>query len=327
MKRIAVRAPQWLGDAVISTVFLERLKQRNPGASLSVLCYPSLAPVYEGHPSLEAVITLPSKESRSVSAVAGIIRAGRFDEIYILPRSLRTALEAWRGGVPKRVGFATDWRSLFLTNRFPYSHHIWLARRYLRLIGEDELPADKMKAYYPSSANMPEPSLKKPVLGLAPWSLAPARTWIPERFVEVANNFLSSYGGSVMLFGSAGEREASAALHKHIKGPLVDTTGGLDLLQLGAMIRHCDAMLVNDSGLMHIAAACNVPTVAVFGGGDLRQALPPFGRCVGVWHPEVPCVPCLRNHCVRFGEYNMECMKKVTSNEVFDALRTLLAGV
>jgi heptosyltransferase-2 len=327
MKKIAVRAPQWLGDAVVSTVFLDRLRRKNEGAHITVITYPFLTPVFDGCPSIDAVAALPPKNQKSLRAASALIRQGHFDEIYVLPRSLRTALEAWSGGVPKRVGFAADFRSFFLTDRFPYSHDISLAHRYLRLIGEDTLPDEKMKAYYPKAVAMPEPALKGPVLGVAPWSIAPARSWLPGRFVDVANRFLAETHGTVVLFGSTEERAASAQLQTQIKGNVVDTTGGLDLYQLGTMIRRCDAMVVNDSGLMHIAAACNVPLVAIFGAGDMKQALPRFGRCVGRQHPEIPCVPCLRNRCVRFGPYYNECQKKVTADEVFDALRTLLPAV
>lgn len=310
---------------MVSTVFLERLRRQHEHARITVVAYPVVASVYEGHPSINNVLTLAPKAESSVSAVAKLLRKEKFDAVYLLPRSLRTALEAWWAGIPQRIGFSADWRGLFITQKFPYSHNISLAHRYLRLIGEDALPDDKLKAHYPDKKTMPEPTLKGPVLGLAPWSLAPARTWLPERFVEVANRFLSTYQGTVILFGSGAERAASAALREKIQGPLIDTTGGLDLFQLGQMIRLCNAMVVNDSGLMHIAAACDIPTVAIFGGGDMRQALPRFGRCVGLWHPEVVCVPCLRNHCPRFGEFQRECLKKVTTTEVFDALRTLLA--
>ncbi len=328
MKKIAVRAPQWLGDAVVSTVFLERLRRRNEGARISVITYPHLAPVFTGCPSIDDVLLLPAKSDKSLTRAAALIKSGGFDEIYVLPRSLRTALEAWRGHVPRRIGFSEGLRQFFFTGSFAFSHTISLPHRYLRLIGEDDLPDEKMNAYYPPSVDMPEPGLKKPVLGVAPWSIAPARSWLPGRFVDVANQFQAAYGGTVVLFGSMDERAASAGLATQIKGHVIDTTGGLDLLQLGTMIRRCDAMVVNDSGLMHIAAACNVPLVAVFGAGDMKQALPRFGRKnAGLQHPEVPCVPCLRNRCPRFGPYYNECQKKVTTDEVFSALRTLLPAL
>jgi heptosyltransferase-2 len=143
--------------------------------------------------------------------------------------------------------------------------------------------------------------------------------------VEIANRFLETYNGTVVLFGSARERAASAALHDQIKGPVVETTGGLDLKELGTMIRQCDALVVNDSGLMHVAAACGVPFVAIFGPSDPKVAFPTYARGAALQHPEVACVPCLRNTCPRFGAYYLECQKKVTVTEVFDALRTLLA--
>jgi heptosyltransferase-2 len=323
MKRIVVRAPQWLGDAVASTVFLDRLRHQNPQAHISVAAYPSVAPVYQGCPSINDVLPLPAKKQSTVFNAAALLRQGRFDEIYILPLSFRTALEAVVARVPVRIGFAVDVRSFLLTQRVPYDFGITLTHRYLSLIEEATLPPNDMRPYYPAAELPVMPALKGPVLGLAPWSIAPARTWAAERFVDVANQFLSTYGGTVVLFGSPQERAASLELEPRLKGPVVNTTGGLDLGQLGTMVRRCDAMLVNDSGLMHVAAVCNVPTVVVFGASGLEQALPLYGRCVGRQHSEVVCVPCWRNRCVRFGSYNNECLKKVTVDEVFNALRAL----
>jgi ADP-heptose:LPS heptosyltransferase len=105
---------------------------------------------------------------------------------------------------------------------------------------------------------------------------------------------------------------------------VIDTTGGLSLPQLGSLVSQCDAMVVNDSGLMHVASVFKVPTVVVFGASEPGAALPPYGRFRAVQHREVPCVPCLRNQCVRFGENYLECLKAVTVAEVSAALDMLL---
>lgn len=320
--KILVRVPQWLGDAVVSTVFLSRLRAQHPNAEIAVAAAPGVAPVFETHPDVNEVIQLPYPKG-TVFAAARKLKERHFDEVYILPRSFRTALESFLAGIPKRIGYGGDLRRLLLTDVRSYdSNHVY-AHRYLALIGEENFPLINVRPYFPSAPPPVPPELKKPVLGIGPSSVAPARTWFPERFIEVANRFLKERGGTVVLFGSPSERAASDRVRQGIKGNCIDTTGGLKLPELGWFVSQCDLMLVNDSGLMHVASAFQVPTAVLFGPSEPRHAIPAWGKFIPIQHGEISCVPCLRNECVRFGDGYMACMKAITPAEVDAALNIL----
>jgi heptosyltransferase II len=328
MKRVVVRVPQWLGDAVVSTVFLRRLRRRFPEAHIAAACRPALAPIFESHPDVNAVIPLP--RSAGTIGAARAIRAGGFDTAFVLPMSARTALEAWLARVPRRIGFGGDIRRVLFTETRKYRFDLLYPRRYLALIDD---PGDDLAAtppHFPSEtppeARMKElfggpwSSLPRPILGLVPASIAPARTWPADRFAETAVRFQESHGGTVVLIGTAAERPAIAEIGRRLRGPAVDTSGKLSLTELGFVIRGCDRMLVNDSGLMHVAASFAVPTVIPFGSSDPLLIVPPWGRFLGLYHHVIECQPCRRNECARFGDYRFACLKAVSVDEVVTAL-------
>ena len=112
--RVLVRGVNWLGDAVMTTPALQRLRERLPGTHITLLTPRKLADLWLGHPSIDEVMTLAA--GQGVWSVAGQIRrAVPFDLALVLPNSPRSALEAWLGRVPQRVGYARPWRSWFLT--------------------------------------------------------------------------------------------------------------------------------------------------------------------------------------------------------------------
>ncbi len=330
MTSILVRAPQWLGDAVVSTLFLSRLREREKSSTITVLTEPALAPLYKAHPAVNGLLLLSYRNGGSLLQQSRRIKEGGFDVVYILPRSLRTALEAWLAGIPQRIGFEGDGRRFFLTQAVSADARLAYPLRYLKLIGDEGASLDGVSPFFPQAEPTEEEQrrifgaawrdVKKPILGLAPASIAPARTWAPERFAEVAAYFLKQYGGTVLLFGSEREKAATSRVKSLVHGPVIDTAGLLSLPHLGWTVAQCQQLVVNDSGIMHVASAFNVPTVVLFGASNPTAALPLHGRFQAIQHNEVPCVPCLRNYCVRFGDHHKECLRKITSEEVAAAL-------
>lgn len=322
-RSIVVRAPQWLGDAIVATIFLDRLKKRFPSATLSVLAPPGVAPIYEGLPEVSEVIRLPTPASE--------IRRRNFDVAYILPRSLRTALEMALARVPRRIGYAGDFRRLLLTDAVPYDPSLLYAHRYLRLIGEEALPLADIQPRFPEARPDAETQralfgrlaadLPRPILGVGPASVAPSRTWPAERFAAVARQFLKETNGSVLVFGSPAEAAVAERIAAAAGSNAINTAGKINLPQLGWAMNLCDAVVVNDSGLMHVAAAFGKEGVVVFGASDPRFALPPSGRMMPLQRRDLFCVPCLRNHCVRFGAGQIECLKSIGADAVMDLLR------
>jgi heptosyltransferase-2 len=332
-KKILVRSPQWLGDSVVSTLFLFRLKKKEPEAEIDVAAPPSLASIFKSHPAVHEFVELPYASGGTVFDAGRILREKSYDAVYLLPRSFRTALEVWLAKIPKRIGYAGDVRRFLLTDVFPYDDRSFYAHRYLKLIGEENLPLDGLRPFFPKAdltgaeasqlIGFPYEKLKKPFLGLGPASVARARSWEAKRFVEVAERFLKEKGGTVFLFGSQKESPVTKEIASEIGKDVIDTAGKLDLPQLGWLMSNMNAFLANDSGLMHVASAFDIPTVVLFGPSDPTWALPRNGRFIPLQHKEISCVPCLRNECVRFGSHYKECLRTISSDEVFSVLSRL----
>jgi heptosyltransferase-2 len=323
-ERIVVRVPQWLGDAVVSTVFVSRLRRRFPAAHIAVACRPYLEPVFAGHPHLDAVVPLP--KSAGTFGAARLLKEGRFDTAYVLPKSARTALEPWLAGIPRRIGFGGDLRRVLFTATRRYRFDLLYPRRYLALLDDDGVDLEATPPHFPSAEPPPDrlaaifdgpPERRpRPFLALAPASIAPARTWDADRFTETVRRFQRDHGGTVILIGTEKERAVIDGIKAQLTGPVVDTGGKLSLPELGWLISQCDRFLANDSGLMHVAACFRVPTVIPFGSSDPKLILPPWGTFAGPYRQVIDCQPCRRNHCVRFAPLVNACLKAVTVDDV-----------
>ena len=112
-RRVLVRGVNWLGDAVMTTPALQRLREALPEAHISLLAHEKLSDLWQGHPSLDAVIPFASGESPWT--VAARLRATGFQTALVLPNSLRSALEVWLARIPQRIGRAQPWRNWLLT--------------------------------------------------------------------------------------------------------------------------------------------------------------------------------------------------------------------
>lgn len=115
--RLLVRGVNWLGDAVLSSAALMRLREARPQAHITLLTSARLAPLWERHPAVDSLLSFDERES--LWAVARRVRQGRFDLALVFPNSPRSALEVFLGRVPRRVGYARPWRTWLLTHPVP----------------------------------------------------------------------------------------------------------------------------------------------------------------------------------------------------------------
>src|SRR5215510_3612897 len=112
-RRILVRGVNWLGDAVMTTPALLRLREANPAAHITLLTYEKLADLWTNHPAVDAVLTFGKRGG--VWSVGQRLRSGNFHIGLVLPNSHRSALELWLAGIPRRIGCARPWRNWLLT--------------------------------------------------------------------------------------------------------------------------------------------------------------------------------------------------------------------
>ena len=311
---LIVRSPNWLGDACMVLPAVRALKKGRPDLKLTVLAPAKLGDLWKMIPEVDAVILKEGKES--TGSVARKIRdAGVFDAAVLLTNSTRSALEFWRAGIPRIIGYRGSLRSWFVNQIVPEprasqppEHH---AQRYLRI-------AKHCGAAVDDEALFATPPVQTGVvwqIGLcAGAEYGQAKRWPLERFAEVANK-LSVAMPQIewLLIGAPGEKEMGAKLSGMIaQSRHQNLVGQTTLTELITRLRECRLLLTNDTGTMHLAAALGVPTVSIFGSTE-PILTGPLGKHHRIVRHHVPCSPCFLRECA-FGHY--DCMNGVTVERV-----------
>jgi lipopolysaccharide heptosyltransferase II len=327
---LIIRAPNHLGDLVMSLPALEA------AGGADVVLPRGLAPLL----ALSRVrgSALPfDRGARGFLHAVRMLRARRYARGVLLPPSLSSALMFVFGGVAERRGAPTDHRGPLLTDPVPRSRLVALhrsAQYHLLVTGEaratalspclqvSDLLRDRFHALLPES--------DEPLVGLFPGSNAPSRRWPPSRFAALAGR-LRAAGARVVVFGGPAERAITAEV---ASGGGVDLGGRTDLSLLTAGLAACELVISNDSGPLHVAAAVGTRTLSFWGAGDPAITGPPPGPHHLLRHPELFCVPCVRNVCPRRGagvflaDARNECLHLIDVDEAEAGARALRrAGV
>ncbi len=313
--RILVRASNWLGDALMSVPAVRAIKRGRSDARVTILTPAKLADVWKTVAEVDEVITIESGES--VFAVAKKLRRN-FDAAVVLPNSLRTALEIWLAGIPRRVGYPGHHRRALLNSvlapkkkkaapppRHQVHHYLALAE----FIGADiATPSAEIQN--------PKSKIQNPVIALCPGAeYGPAKRWLPERFAEVVRQIHEATGCEWRIVGIEKDRPIADAIIAAAGVPCTDLVGQTTLAQLIETLRGCDLLLTNDTGTMHLAASLGVPTVALF--GSTEPALTgPLGPQHRVLRHHVACSPCFLRKC----PIDFRCMQAITVEEVVRAV-------
>jgi heptosyltransferase-2 len=173
----------------------------------------------------------------------------------------------------------------------------------------------------------PESRRAMPIIGLNPGAAyGPAKRWPAEKFAQLAALIAHHYGESgclIMVFGTKDDSEAACSIKEFsVRTPfhVIDMTAKTTLQQVMALIHCCHAFVTNDSGLMHVAAGLNTPTIAIFGSTD-HIATGPFSQRSVVIRKEMACSPCLQAQCP---QGHLRCLEEISSQEVYAELAKVL---
>ncbi len=323
-ERVVVRAPNWLGDVMLSLGALRDLRRAWPTAHLEVLALPRVAPIYDAVAEVDGV--------RTAATLPESVRAlrGSFDTAVVLPNSFRSALEPFLAGVPQRWGHATDGRRLLLTRHTrpaPRVRGESEAFYYRSLVSGLGLPVAATPNLAIACPEVWQTRAREMLeadglwVGLNPGaSFGTAKRWPPERFAAVAETAARDLGARIVIVGSEPERPLAEEIAAQIPSGPVVLAGRTSLPDLVGVISLLGALVTNDSGPMHVAAALGVPVVAVFGPTDWRETAPRSSAARVVREP-VDCAPCKLRECPT----DHRCMERVTSRRVFEALADQIA--
>jgi heptosyltransferase-2 len=339
--KILVRAANWIGDAVMSLPALRAVRERFPGAVITVLARPWVAALYEYEKVIDHVMPLAgaagAREWMAKWRMARELRREHFDLAILFPNSFESAALVRFSGVKRSIGYARDGRSLLLDQAVPPPHAGELPRHesyyYLEMLRraglmEAALPAvDTIRldgvaeARRRGEALFADRGLPGPVIGVSPGAAyGGAKRWLPERFAEAAGQLLNTATGesrgAVAVFGSAAESVLCEEVARAAGGH--NFAGRTTLREFIDMTAACRLFLTNDSGAMHIAAATGVPSVTVFGPTD-EFATGPLGPAAAIVREPVACAPCKLREC----PIDHRCMTRVTADRVVRAAEEL----
>jgi len=319
---------------------LRRLAAR--GERLTVGALPWVAPVYRAMPQVAEVIEFPfAHGGLQFKARRSLARqlAGRFDVAYVCPNSLKSALLPFLASIPRRVGYLGEARLGLLTHRLknpPKGQRPPMVAFYSALSGEPGIEADRPRLQLAEATSqavlarlgLPRGGYYVFVPGA---EYGPAKRWPATRFAELARQL----DAPVLLLGSGKE----AALGEEIVtlaragSPGVDCrnlAGRTDLLDAFGLIAAARRVITNDTGLMHVAAALDVPQVAIFGSSSPLHTPPLSERAQVLWlkndpayQPPLDCAPCFQRECP-LG--HLRCLTDITAQRVHQTLSRDLAG-
>jgi heptosyltransferase II len=334
-EKIMVRAPNWIGDAVMALPALEALRARFPEADITAVSKPWVSEIYENHPAVSRQIIYDSEGEHKGAAgfwrLVQVLKKEHFDAAILLQNAFHAAWMAWCARIPVRVGYARDGRSKLLTealevpSRAARGHHAYYYLQMLFRVGIIEkwdaiegvhlvLNKSEQKWAREHLQSMGLGGLRF-LVGIHPGaSFGPAKRWLPERFAELADRLIEALHADILIFGSEAEKLLAEEIAEQMQHVPSIVSGSTTLRQLMALFAQCRLVVSNDSGPMHLAAGLGVPQLAVFGSTDEHATGPMSARARVVKH-EVPCSPCGLREC----PIDFRCMTGLAVDEVYRA--------
>jgi heptosyltransferase-2 len=341
--KILIRATNWIGDAIMAMPALRAVRRRFPEAYIAIVARPYVAEIYRDQQVCDQLISYdPQGAQAGISGrerLAGELRTQKFDVALLLQNAFDAAWLVWRAGIPQRIGYARDGRSLLLTKAVAVPklgeipeheqfYYLELLRRagwldnstgesYIALKVDERA---KNEAEQRLIAAGVRPNALRVAIG-AGASYGSAKCWPPDRFAEVANCLANESGADIILFGTATETAVSSAITAGMQRAPVDFTGKTAIADLPALLSQCHLFIGNDSGAMHVAASVGLPVVAIFGPTDPCGTAPVTLRRT-VMQEKPYCSPCFLRRCPT----DHRCMTRISAASVATAAQSWLAS-
>ncbi len=319
-KRILIIAPSWIGDMVMAHSLIQVIEKQG---EITVFAPQWSAPLLERMSGISNAIVHDFKHGsldlKSRFQIGKSLISNHYDQAILLPNSFKSALIPFLAKIPQRTGYLGEMR-YFLLNDIRTKNHYKTVEQFVALGLSDQssfkiLPP-KLNSQ-PIDLNKFNLNLEKPILALcAGAEYGSAKRWLIDYYVEVAQHYLKQ-NWQVWAFGSIKEQMQGLAIEKAGGVNLCGKTTLAEAIDLLALSK---AVVSNDSGLMHVAAALNKPLVAIYGSSD-PNFTPPLSPNSKVLTLNLPCSPCFKRECP-FGHLN--CLKDLKPQQVISTLEELL---
>ena len=332
---ILIVGPAWVGDMVMAQSLFIRLRQQDPNCRIDVLApswsLPLLARMPEVHRAIELSLTHGQLGLMSRRRLGHSLRKEAYDRAIVLPRSFKAALIPWFARARQRSGFLGEMRFGLLNDIRPLDKST-LTQTVQRFVALGE-PTD---ATQPPATPAPQLQLdlqnqrrllehfslaaEAPLLALLPGAeYGPAKQWPAAHYAQLAER-LANRGWRVVIIGSQKDRETGESICRQSRAEILNLCGQTELVDAIDLIAACDAVVTNDSGLMHIAAAVNTPLLALYGSSSPAYT-PPLSQQAAIGYLALSCSPCFKRECP-LG--HTRCLTELKVSDVIERFDELL---
>ena len=314
-ENILVVGPAWVGDMVMAQSLFMCLKEQYPDCRISVLAPNWTRPLLARMPEVEKGISLAMGHGElqlvKRRALGRSLRGEQFTMAIVLPNSFKSALIPLYAGIPKRIAWKGEWRNLLLSdcrrldkNAFPLMVQRFAALAYPgSKEPPDQIPEPRLQSD-PKSVTQALATfnlgVEDRILAICPGAeFGMAKQWPADHFTTTCKTKIDE-GWQVWIFGS--EKDAEVAdeilqmLAEKQRQKCVSLAGKTSLAQAIDLLSVAEAVVSNDSGLMHIAAALDKPVVALYGSTS-PDFTPPLSSKSKLLFTDIDCRPCFQREC------------------------------
>ncbi len=335
--------PNWIGDVIMVLPSIQTLRARFPCARITAVVKSPADQILRNHPAIDTVIRSPYQKGKKGMTFAWKLKKYQFDLGVVFPNSFRSAFLLYLSGAAVRIGYGTEGREVFLTHalkvskekkvqyRVNYFSDLFSPlgleqpdKRFVQYVSEElrENINLRLKEIYPGSLQL--------LVAVHPGTSKPERGWHPKRFGLLCQRMIKDFGAKIALLGSEKERPLLKEIQQNCPSDDLQIFCGWGLEELTALIGRCDLFIGNDSGLMHLAAMVETPTVGIFGPGDPRTTGPYLDDDQKVLVTKnYSCSPCRQKffrECKPSVLGKPFCLEDISIKDVAEGAETLLAN-
>lgn len=355
MKNVLIINPFGIGDVLFTTPVIKALKERDKNIRITYWSNLRVKDILKSNPGIDRIIALSRGDLKRIyeeSVWQGIINSlklvssllkERIDTCFDFSLDHRYSLLCKLIGIKQRIGFDYKRRGRFLTQRIVINgyQHRPVVEYYLDLLRfagvqpkdpslELSIPADaddyaKRLLHSRGIKDGVKIVVIAPGAGASWGKEAHLKHWPAVKFAQLADKITDESGAQVVIVGDDQERPIADIILATVKNKVIDLVGKTSLTELAAVLKNSSLVVTNDGGPLHIAVALGVNTVSMFGPVDecVYGPYPVSGRHI-VIRKDLACRPCYHNFRMPLCEKEKECIKSITVDEVFAAVRRLL---
>jgi heptosyltransferase-2 len=312
----------WLGDAIMSMPAIQCFREAHPDDHLALLTKPHLQALWEMHAALDEIIPL-APNSRGVIATARSLRTRHYHKAYVLPNSFRSAIVPRLAGIPVRIGARGQFRPFALTeirDLAPNRHQSYEVADMLG-VTRDPLPPPRLAPPDRLPEAIALPDKDQLVVGMIPGAArGPSKRWPESYFTEVATHLTEEHHAVVVLLGTKEDAPICTRIASACGTSAINAAGRTNLKEFAALLKHLHAVVANDSGGMHLAAALGTPVVAIFGITDPDKTGPLGEQSIVLQHSENRSRKVARNSSAAIA-----ALQAVSPDEVLEQIERIVA--